>query len=95
MEYILSRPNLFCNDFALLPPHIKNRILKRITTIQFPSNVKFIFRSLVHSNLKEIDFSLYEVDDELLRIIAPCRQLCKLILTRNVETSVTETGIFK
>lgn len=101
MEYLLAHLDKYVEDFKFLPPLMKDRILKRITTKchAFSSNeMQDIFSNLIHSNLTRIDLSLYDgnvVNDKLIESLSICHNLQSLILCRETNTILTDEVLLK
>lgn len=99
MEYLLAHLDKYVEDFKFLPPLMKDRILKRITTKchAFSSNeMQDIFSNLIHSNLTRIDLSLYDgnvVNDKLIDSFSICQNLQSLVLCRETNTILTDEGV--
>ncbi|GLV35174.1 F-box and leucine-rich repeat protein 7 [Carabus blaptoides fortunei] len=93
LEHIMSNTDDYTNVLQFLPIHIKTRILKRLTLTANHSNIKNMLQMLVHSQLKQIDFSLNNVDDDLFKIISCCYNLRELILTRTRNDTLTTKGL--
>lgn len=92
LEHFIANTDVYTDVLQYLPIHIKTRILKRLTLTANHANIKHMLQMLVHSQLKQIDFSLNNVDDELLKIISCCCNLRELILTRTRNDVLTAQG---
>lgn len=101
IEYIVNNLAIYANgnieQLKILPPNVKNMILKKFTTSSyFWQNVNFkdVLCATVNDNTSHINLTSATVDDDMLNILNTCKNIKKLYLTRTGDNHITNTGMY-
>lgn len=81
------------NSIEVLPSHVKDRILHKICVIAILRKkicFKEALRKLIHSKTRRVNLICIPADDEILKILEPCKHLQQVCITGCDEHLTTE-----